>query len=712
MTQRIAVIAGARPNFVKVAPILRALTARGVDAMLIHTGQHYDEAMSNSFFGALGIPEPVANFGVGSATHGSQTAAIMTAFEAWLTEANTPDPIDGVLVVGDVNSTMACTIVAAKMGVPVSHVEAGLRSFDRTMPEEVNRAVTDALATWMFTTSPDADANLIAEGVEPERIHLVGNVMADSLFSAIERARERKPWEALDLPERFGLMTLHRPALVDDAELLPKMLATIVDAADGLPLVFPVHPRTRARLEESDLDVSTLRLVGAMDYLDFLAMEEAATVVVTDSGGVQEETSLLGTWCVTVRENTERPITSTLGTNTLVGFDEDRLHQAVRAAVTGPPATPAAIPLWDGHAAERIADILVGPHPSPTFIPPQLATTPGNALGAITSPPPKEPGDRTWNRDADGAGSPNDAVDVGIVVVTYNSARHIDALIESVPSACAGLSWRLVVVDNDSTDGTPDRLEELGVPVLRSGRNGGYAAGLNLGIRHFPNAASILVSNPDVVLLAGGVAPAIAALEEPGVGIVAPELRTFDGRLGLNQRRALTLSRAFGTTFFGGHRAGRFSALSDVVTDPGEYDTAKDLDWAVGAVLAISRRCIDTVGLWDETFFLYSEETDYCRRTRDAGLKVRYIPTPIARHEGGGGVDQPDLRAMMAVNEVRFFARHHSAAQSYSYLAARAMFQATRALSGDPAARRALSALLRPSRRPPEIGCSASLLPR
>lgn len=376
---RLAVVAGARPNFMKVAPILRACTAQGVEALLVHTGQHYDATMSGSFFEVLGLPDAHVNFGVGSGSHAVQTAAVMTAFEEWVQQAG----IDAVVVVGDVNSTMACTIVAAKLGIPVAHVEAGLRSFDRTMPEEVNRAVTDALATWLFATSEDAVANLRAEGVEPERIHLVGNVMADSLFHAIDRARARRPWEALGLPERFGLVTLHRPALVDDTAHLGEVLATLDGFADRLPFVFPVHPRTRANIERAGLQVSGLHLIEPLDYLDFLAMQERASVVVTDSGGVQEETSLLGTWCVTVRENTERPVTVTCGTNTLVGFDLDRLSSAIADALAKGDAAPAAIPLWDGRAAERIVAILRDTVPDPTWIPPSLPDIDGNAVDVM-----------------------------------------------------------------------------------------------------------------------------------------------------------------------------------------------------------------------------------------------------------------------------------------------------------------------------------------
>jgi UDP-N-acetylglucosamine 2-epimerase (non-hydrolysing) len=379
MTRRFAVVAGARPNFMKVAPLLPALRARGATSLLVHTGQHYDAAMSGSFFEVLGLPGADVNFGVGSGTHAAQTGAVMTHFETWLPTA----AVDAVIVVGDVNSTMACALVAAKVGVPVAHVEAGLRSFDRTMPEEVNRIVTDDLATWLFATSPDAVANLTAEGVESSRIHLVGNVMADSLFASMAAARKRAPWQTLGLERRFGLITLHRPALVDDPVLLGCVLETLNELATDVPFVFPVHPRTQATLRGSSLSIGNLRLVDPLDYLDFVALEERAAVVVTDSGGVQEETSLLGTWCVTVRPTTERPITVTAGTNTVVGYDTARLREAVARALARPDCSPAHIPLWDGHAAERIADILLAKIPEPSYIPPKLKEEPGNELDAM-----------------------------------------------------------------------------------------------------------------------------------------------------------------------------------------------------------------------------------------------------------------------------------------------------------------------------------------
>jgi UDP-N-acetylglucosamine 2-epimerase (non-hydrolysing) len=368
--RRAAVIAGARPNFVKVAPLLRALADRRIDTALVHTGQHYDATMSASFFEFLEIQDPTVNLGVGSGSHASQTAAVMIAFEEWLTDAG----VDAVLVVGDVNSTVACALVAAKAGVPVGHVEAGLRAFDRSMPEEINRVLVDSLATWLFTPSADADENLGFEGVEPERIHRVGNVMVDSLLQALPRARQRTVLADLGLVrDGFGLVTLHRPALVDEPARLVEMAGTLAEIAEDVRLVFPVHPRTRKMLGHTGVrfDERSVLLVDPLGYLDFLALEESAALVLTDSGGVQEETSVLGVRCLTLRENTERPVTVTGGTNTLVGFDRDTILATARTALDrGRQACT--IPLWDGHACDRIAAVLDGDAPELEFVPPAL----------------------------------------------------------------------------------------------------------------------------------------------------------------------------------------------------------------------------------------------------------------------------------------------------------------------------------------------------
>jgi UDP-N-acetylglucosamine 2-epimerase (non-hydrolysing) len=303
MIRRPVVIAGARPNFPKVAPLMRALARAGMQPRLVHTGQHYDAAMSASFFECLDIPEPAANLGVGSGSHAAQTAAVMVGIESWLEGADA----DAILVVGDVNSTVACALVAAKAGIPVGHVEAGLRSFDRTMPEEINRLLVDTLSTWLFTPSADGDENLLAEGVEPGRIHLVGNVMVDSLYYGLPQALQRSTLADLGLTrERFGLVTLHRPALVDNPDRLTDIAVTLSEVSEHVPLVFPVHPRTRQMLQRCGLefDARRIRLVEPFGYLDFLALEESAALVLTDSGGVQEETSVFGVPCLTLRDNT------------------------------------------------------------------------------------------------------------------------------------------------------------------------------------------------------------------------------------------------------------------------------------------------------------------------------------------------------------------------------------------------------------------------
>ncbi|HVQ76780.1 MAG TPA: UDP-N-acetylglucosamine 2-epimerase (non-hydrolyzing) [Candidatus Binatia bacterium] len=391
MIRRPVVIAGARPNFPKVAPLMRALAGEGVPARLVHTGQHYDAAMSASFFECLDIPEPAANLGVGSGSHATQTAAVMVAIETWLESADA----DALLVVGDVNSTVACALVAAKAGIPVGHVEAGLRSFDRSMPEEINRVMVDALATWLFTPSADGDENLRAEGVEPERIHLVGNVMVDSLYYALPEARRRSTVADLGLTrEGFGLVTLHRPALVDHPDRLADVARTLSEIGKRLPLVFPVHPRTRQMLQRCDipLDPRRVQIVEPLGYLDFLALEEAAALVLTDSGGVQEETSVLGVPCLTLRDNTERPVTVTRGTNRLVGFDRGTIVSAAHAALAR-GRRPADIPLWDGQACQRIAQVLTRGAPAPQFVPPALAAHGSEEFRAGRARIPSRPGE-------------------------------------------------------------------------------------------------------------------------------------------------------------------------------------------------------------------------------------------------------------------------------------------------------------------------------
>jgi UDP-N-acetylglucosamine 2-epimerase (non-hydrolysing) len=355
----IDVIAGARPNFMKVAPVLRAMRAPGPRwaPRLVHTGQHYDEGMSGVFFRDLGIGEPDVSLGVGSGTHGAQTARILEAYEALLLSSE-PRPA-AVVVVGDVNSTMACTLAAVKLGIPVAHVEAGLRSFDRSMPEEVNRVVTDGLADLLLVSEPAGEENLLREGVDASRIRSVGNVMIDTLLRELPLAR------ALDAPSRLGLsaghafVTLHRPSNVDDPVRLRSLVDLLCALAGRLPLVFPVHPRTRAQLRSADLDgvlagCPGVLLLEPLGYRESLGLMAASRLVLTDSGGVQEETTQLGVPCLTLRPNTERPVTVSLGTNTVVGEDVAAAWPIIEDVLAGRYKTGQPIPGWDGRAAERV----------------------------------------------------------------------------------------------------------------------------------------------------------------------------------------------------------------------------------------------------------------------------------------------------------------------------------------------------------------------
>jgi UDP-N-acetylglucosamine 2-epimerase (non-hydrolysing) len=354
-------VVGARPNFMKMAPIVAALGRRRGEAeqVLVHTGQHYDEAMSASFFRDLGMPEPDVNLSVGSGTHAQQTARVMLAFEPVLL-AHRPD---WVVVVGDVNSTLACALVASKLGVKVAHVEAGLRSGDWAMPEEVNRVLTDRLSDLLLTPSADADENLRREGLGGERIVRVGNVMIDTLFRQRERAQSSRVLDELELtPREFAVVTLHRPSNVDDPETLGRIAAALGEVATRLPVIFPAHPRTEARLREFGIALPAgVRTVAPLGYLDFLGLWSAARLVLTDSGGLQEETTALGVPCLTLRENTERPVTVTEGTNRIVGSDPARIVGAADEILTGRQTVAGRAPeLWDGRAAERIADALTG----------------------------------------------------------------------------------------------------------------------------------------------------------------------------------------------------------------------------------------------------------------------------------------------------------------------------------------------------------------
>ena len=353
---RIMLVAGARPNFMKVAPVLAALEGRDrFNVELVHTGQHYDALMSDAFFRDLAMRPPDTHLGAGSGTHAEQTGRVMVSFEQLLQSR----PVDLVMVVGDVNSTLACSVVAAKAQIPLAHVEAGLRSFDRTMPEEINRVVTDALSGLLFTTSQDADENLRREGHAPSQIHFVGNTMIDTLQRFRGQASNPDPLGPLGIASgEYLLVTLHRPANVDDPSHLLQVLAELADAP--LPVVFPMHPRTRAVAERAGAGalLSAINAIPPQGYLDFLRLQAHARVVLTDSGGVQEETTVLGVRCLTFRDNTERPVTITHGTNRLIGTDPSTIRPALRQALAEAPPTATAPPLWDGHAAERIADVL------------------------------------------------------------------------------------------------------------------------------------------------------------------------------------------------------------------------------------------------------------------------------------------------------------------------------------------------------------------
>jgi UDP-N-acetylglucosamine 2-epimerase (non-hydrolysing) len=348
-------VVGARPNFMKVAPVMNALkTRQHIVQTLVHTGQHYDANMSDVFFEQLGIPAPDVNLAVGSGTHARQTAEIMTRLEPVLMDRRP----DLVLVYGDVNSTVAAALVCAKLGVRVGHVEAGLRSFDRTMPEEINRLVTDQLADMLFTPSEDADVNLKKEGIPADKIFRVGNVMIDSLVKLLPAARRQKPIGLRVDPQRYALVTLHRPANVDDGAILKDILQSLLEVSHDLAVVFPAHPRTRKRIADFGLPAGQLQVLDPLSYLEFLGMQSRATVVITDSGGIQEETTYLGIPCLTLRENTERPVTISLGTNILVGRDPDKLRDELSRILAGQAKKGTIPPLWDGHAGERIAAII------------------------------------------------------------------------------------------------------------------------------------------------------------------------------------------------------------------------------------------------------------------------------------------------------------------------------------------------------------------
>ncbi len=358
---RIINVAGARPNFMKIAPLMEAYRrCKEIEPILVHTGQHYDEKMSALFFRELEIPEPDINLGVGSGSHAVQTAEIMRGFEKVVLDFKP----DAVLVVGDVNSTIACGLVAVKLGVRLVHVEAGLRSRDRSMPEEINRVLTDSISDLLFCTESAGQENLLGEGVPAERIFLVGNVMIDTLLRHRRKAEASAILAELELAAgRYAVLTLHRPSNVDDPQVLCGLLEAVDVVQRDMPIVFPVHPRTRANLARMGLQgrveaMRNLRLIDPAGYLDFLKLTSCARLVLTDSGGIQEETTILKVPCITLRESTERPATASVGSNHIAGTQPERILAAYRAAMAEDPATYQVPPLWDGRAAERIADIL------------------------------------------------------------------------------------------------------------------------------------------------------------------------------------------------------------------------------------------------------------------------------------------------------------------------------------------------------------------
>ena len=359
---KILCVCGARPNFIKIAPIMKALASTdGVEGVLVHTGQHYDRRMSRLFFDELGIPRPDVNLDVGSGSHAVQTAEIMKRFEP-VCRKHSPE---WVVVVGDVNSTMACALVASKMGIKLAHVEAGLRSFDRTMPEEINRVVTDAVSDLLFATEPSGVTNLAREGISDGKVRLVGNVMADTLMSHRAAAEESSILTVLGLQAgRYALVTLHRPSNVDDTGAFSSILDALEAIGAEMPVVFPIHPRSRENLGKLGLSgrvegLTSVRLIEPLGYLDFLKLMGSAAVVLTDSGGIQEETTVLGIPCLTLRDNTERPITITRGTNRLTGSSSKRILAAYHDVRDNPPVAGRGPDLWDGHAAERVVRHLI-----------------------------------------------------------------------------------------------------------------------------------------------------------------------------------------------------------------------------------------------------------------------------------------------------------------------------------------------------------------
>jgi UDP-N-acetylglucosamine 2-epimerase (non-hydrolysing) len=356
---KLVVVAGARPNFMKIAPLMWEIGRRPLlRARLVHTGQHYDERMSKLFFEQLRIPRPDVDLGVGSSSHAVQTAEVMKRFEPVLTI----EPPDAVIVVGDVNSTIACALTSVKLGVPVAHVEAGLRSFDRTMPEEINRILTDSISQWLFVSEQSGIENLRREGVAEDRIHFVGNVMIDTLIACRDQFDSASLAEVGVPQGEYAVLTLHRPANVDDPATLRGLMGAIEKIQRQIPIVFPVHPRTRKALSDGDLHLPNVVLTEPLGYLEFMKLVQQARLVLTDSGGIQEETTYLGVPCLTLRRNTERPSTVEQGTNLLVGDDPQRIVQAAEQVLAAPRRPGHVPPLWDGKASERILDVLQAAH--------------------------------------------------------------------------------------------------------------------------------------------------------------------------------------------------------------------------------------------------------------------------------------------------------------------------------------------------------------
>lgn len=361
---KVLLIVGARPNFMKVAPIYAEMKRRPAEfePLIVHTGQHYDAAMSDTFFDDLGMPKPNVYLGVGSGSHAIQTAKVMTEFEPIVLEHKP----DWVVVVGDVNSTIACALVCSKLGVKVAHVEAGLRSRDRSMPEEINRILTDSISDLLLTTSQDADENLANEGIPSQKIRFVGNVMIDSLLEHLKIAERSTIREDLGIADTdYAVLTLHRPSNVDDRAIFSGILGSLIAISERLPIIFPVHPRTKAKIDEfgfkDSINDSNIRLIEPLGYLDFMRLYSGARLVLTDSGGIQEETTVLGIPCLTLRDNTERPVTIELGTNVLVGTDPEKIKRAAFKILDEENSTRSASipPLWDGKTAGRICNELL-----------------------------------------------------------------------------------------------------------------------------------------------------------------------------------------------------------------------------------------------------------------------------------------------------------------------------------------------------------------